>query len=187
MKESFFLTLCLKRRSVRRFSAQPVEREKINLCLEAARLAPSADNGQPWRFVVFDDPVKKKALSEVVFKGIFAASKRFAQAPVLIALLLKESFLINKLGGGAAGIPFQFIDAGIAGEHFVLAATEQGLGTCWIGWFNQKALLKHLGLKRGYRAVALIALGYPAEELPERTPKRKPLTKIAFFNSPPQE
>ncbi|MEO0070204.1 MAG: nitroreductase family protein, partial [candidate division WOR-3 bacterium] len=65
--------------------------------------------------------------------------------------------------------------------------TEQGLGTCWIGWFNSKALLKHLGLTRGYRAVALIALGYPAEELAPRTPRRKRLESIAFFNTPPKE
>lgn len=187
MKESHFLILCLQRRSVRSFGERPVEREKLNRCLEAARLAPSADNGQPWRFVVFDDPEKKAALADTVFKGIFIASKRFAKAPVLVALLLKESFLINRLGGGAAGTPFQFIDAGIAGEHFVLAATEQGLATCWIGWFNPKALLRHLGLKRGYRAVALIAVGYPAEELGPRTPRRKPLEKIAFFNAPPNE
>lgn len=187
MNESPFLNLCLQRRSVRRFSERQVEREKITRCLEAARLAPSADNGQPWRFVVFDDPEKKAALADAVFKGIFVASKNFAKAPVLVALLLKESFLINRLGGGVAGIPFQFVDAGIAGEHFVLAATEQGLGTCWIGWFNPKALLKHLGLKRGYRAVALIAVGYPAEELAPRTPRRKRLESIAFFNKPPNE
>ncbi len=185
MGESYFLQLCQRRRSVRRFSEQPVEREKLKLCLEAARLAPSADNGQPWRFLVFDQPEKKRALADAVFTGVFAASRHFARAPVLVALLIKESFLINRLGGGAAGTPFQFVDAGIAGEHFVLAAAEQGLGTCWIGWFDTRALLKHLGLKRGYRAVALIAVGYPAADVGERTPKRKPLDEIAFWNSPP--
>ncbi|MEO0020503.1 MAG: nitroreductase family protein [candidate division WOR-3 bacterium] len=186
MTESNFLRLCWKRRSVRRFSERPVEREKLNLCLEAARLAPSADNGQPWRFIVFDDPEKKQALGNAVFKGVFLASKHFARAPVLVALLIKENILINRLGGGAAGNQFQLIDAGIAGEHFVLAATEQGLGTCWIGWFDSRALLRHLGLGRGYRAVALIAVGYPAEERERATVKRKPLEKIAFWNSAPK-
>lgn len=181
--ESPFINLCLLRRSVRRFSEKPVEKEKIVRCLEAARLAPSADNGQPWRFVVFDDPEKKQALANAVFKGVFAASSHFARAPVLVALLLKESLIINRLGGGTAGVPFQFIDIGIAGEHFVLAATEQGLGTCWVGWFNSRALLRHLGLGRGYRAVALIAVGYPKDDLKPRTPKRKPLEEIAFWNS----
>ncbi len=186
MIETPFLNLCLLRRSVRRFADQPVEREKLALCIEAARLAPSADNGQPWRFLVFDDPAKKQALAEAVFTGVFAASRHFARAPVLVALLVKESFLINRLGGGAAGVPFQFVDAGIAGEHFVLAAAEQGLGTCWIGWFDSRALLRHFGLKRGYRAVALIAVGYPAEQLKPRTPKRKSAAEIAFYNSGPK-
>ncbi|MGQ9707759.1 MAG: nitroreductase family protein [bacterium] len=186
MSESELLRLCLLRRSVRRFSNRPVEREKLNLCLEAARLAPSADNGQPWRFLVFDEPDKKKALADAVFTGVFAASRHFTRAPVLVALLLKESFIINRLGGGATGVPFQFVDAGIAGEHFVLAAAEQGLGTCWIGWFNSRALLRHLGLKRGYRAVALIAVGYPVEDVRRSSPKRKPLEQIAFWNSAPE-
>ncbi|NPV14408.1 hypothetical protein HPY86_05705 [candidate division WOR-3 bacterium] len=184
--ESPFLNLCLMRRSVRKFSERPVEREKLALCLEAARIAPSADNGQPWRFLVFDDAAKKQELAQAVFKGVFAVSKHFARAPVLVALLLKESFVINRLGGGTAGTPFQFIDAGIAGEHFVLAAAEQGLGTCWIGWFDTRALLKHLKLGPGYRAVALIAVGYPAEELKLRTPKRKPIEEIAFWNTAPK-
>jgi nitroreductase len=185
MNESQFLKLCLLRSSVRRFSARPVEREKINLCLEAARLAPSADNGQPWRFIVFDEPEQKQAVCDAVFRGVFLASRHFCRAPVLVALLIRESILINKLAGSAAGNQFQLIDAGIAGEHFVLAAAEQGLGTCWIGWFDSRALLRHLGLKRGYRAVALIAVGYPAEEKVRSSPKRKTLEQIAFWNSPP--
>lgn len=184
--ENPLINLCLMRRSVRKFSTKPVEKEKILHCLEAARLAPSADNGQPWRFVVFDDPEKKQALAGAVFKGVFAASSHFARAPVIVALLLKESLIINRLGGGVAGVPFQYVDAGIAGEHFVLAATEQGLGTCWVGWFDSRALLKHLGLGRGYRTVALIALGYPEEDLKPRVPKRKPLEEIAFWNSAPK-
>ncbi|MGB9741938.1 MAG: nitroreductase family protein [candidate division WOR-3 bacterium] len=185
MDESNFLKLCRERRSVRRFSEQPVEREKLMLALEAARLAPSADNGQPWRFVVFDEPELKQALADAVFQGVFAVSRHFARAPVLVALLIKENLLINRLGGGVAGNQFQLIDAGIAGEHFVLACAEQGLGTCWIGWFDSRALVRHLKLGRGFRAVALIAVGYPAGEQ-KRELRRKPLAEIAFFNTPPK-
>src|SRR5512136_837104 len=88
--DSELLKLCRVRRSVRRFADRPVEREKIELCLEAARRAPSADNMQPWRFIVFDDPEKKTQLAEAVFAGVFAASRRFAAAPVLVCLLIKE-------------------------------------------------------------------------------------------------
>lgn len=184
--DSPFLELCRKRRSVRRFADRPVERERLLLALEAARLAPSADNFQPWRFIVFDEPEKKQALADAVFKGVFAASSRFAQAPVLVALLIKENLIVNRVAGGIAGNQFQLIDAGIAGEHFVLACAEQGLGTCWIGWFDSRALLRHLGLKRGYRAVALFAVGYPADENQERTPRRKRLEEVVFFNRAPE-
>ncbi|OYD16221.1 hypothetical protein CH330_03430 [candidate division WOR-3 bacterium JGI_Cruoil_03_51_56] len=185
--ESEFLNLCRKRCSVRRFSDRPVEKEKLELCLEAARLAPSAENGQPWRFIVFDDPEKKMALARAVFTGIYSASRHFSKAPVLVALLVKESLIINKLGGGIQGTPFQIIDAGIAGEHFILAATEQGLGTCWIGWFNGRGLLKHLGLKRkAYRTIALFAVGYPKPNFQPKEHRRHHIKDIVFWNSLPR-
>jgi len=180
-----FLKLCRLRRSVRKFADRPVERPVLEYCLEAARLAPSADNTQPWRFIVLDDPKQKQALANAVFRGVFTASRWAAKAPVLVCLLLKEHALV-KLGGGAAGVKLQVLDAGIAGEHFALAAAEQGLGTCWIGWFDSRACIRHLGLKgRGYKAVALFAVGYPAPDTRLREPRRKPLADVAFWNSRP--
>ena len=185
--DSEFLKLCRARRSVRQFADRPVEREKIELCLEAARRAPSADNMQPWRFIVFDDPEKKTKLGETVFTGVFAASKRFGAAPVLVCLLIKEHLLVNKLAGAVQGTQWQLVDAGIGGEHFALAAAEQGLGTCWIGWYDGRALIKHLGLRgKGYRPVALIALGYPAADVSTSERPRKPLSDIASWNEPPR-
>jgi len=185
--DSEFLRLCRTRKSVRRFADRPVEREKIEVCLEAARRAPSADNLQPWRFVVFDDPEKKTELAAAIFAGVYAASKRFAAAPVLVCLLIKENLLVNKVAGAIQGTKWQFVDAGIGGEHFVLAAAEQGLGTCWIGWFDGRAVLKHLGLRgKGYKPVALLALGYPAEDVSANERPRKPLSDIASWNGPPR-
>ena len=185
--DSEFLKLCRARRSVRRFAERPVEREKIELCLEAARRAPSADNMQPWRFIVFDDPEKKTQLADAVFRGAYAPSKRFSQAPVLVSLLIKENLLVNKVAGAVQGTQWQLVDAGIGGEHFVLAAAEQGLGTCWIGWYDGRELIKHLGLRgKGYRPVALIALGYPASDTSSNDRPRKPLSDIASWNDPPQ-
>ena len=184
--DSDFLDLCRLRRSVRKFSDRPVERAKLELCLEAARLAPSAENGQPWRFVVFDDPEKKRGLADAVFRGVYSASRPLSKAPVMVALLIREHLLVGRLGSSVQGIPLQFLDAAIAGEHFVLAAAGQGLGTCWIGWFNPRALLGYLGLRRrGYRPVALFAVGYPATDLKPRDPKRRPLEEIAGWNRPP--
>lgn len=186
MGDSEFLKLCRARKSVRRFANRPVEREKIELCLEAARRAPSVDNMQPWRFVVFDDPESKRRMAEAVFRGIFSASKRFASAPVIVALLIKENLLVNKAAATVQGTQWQLLDAGIGGEHFVLAAAEQGLGTCWIGWYDSRALVRHLGLRgRGYKSVALIALGYPAADVSPNERPRKPLSEIAFWNEPP--
>jgi len=185
--DSEFLKLCKARSSVRRFADRPVEREKLELCLEAARRAPSADNMQPWRFILFDDPEKKASLTEAVFTGIYAASRRFAASPVLVCLLIKEHLLVNRVAGAVQGTQMQLVDAGIGGEHFVLAAAEQGLGTCWIGWFNGRALLGHLGLRgKGYKPVALIALGYPAEDISTKERPRKSLSDIASWNGPPR-
>jgi nitroreductase len=164
-----------------------VERERVELCLEAARLAPSADNVQPARFVIFDDPAAKTKLADAVFGGVFGPSAKFVRAPVLVALLIKEHLLVNKLAGAAQGTQFQLIDAGIAGEHFVLAATEQGLGTCWIGWYDGRALVKHLGLTgKGYKPIALIALGYPADTEAKPEKRRKDLSETAAWNGPPK-
>jgi nitroreductase len=186
VKPPAFLELCRLRYSLRRFSDRPVGHEQLNYCLEAARLAPSADNQQPSRFIVFDDPAAKERLADAVFGGVFAPSRRFAAAPVLVALLLKENLLVNRVGAAAQGTQFQLIDAGIAGEHFCLAAAEQGLGACWIGWYDGRALIRHLKLRgKGYKPVALIAVGHPADDGHRPEKKRKPLDHIAAWNRPP--
>lgn len=187
MADSRFLELCRTRRSVRKWADKPVERTKIELCIEAARLAPSADNVQPWRFIIYDDPRKRDALADAIFRGAFAASRWVAKAPVIVVLLMKENVIVNRLGGAAAGNPFQHVDIGIAGEHFALAAAEQGIGTCWIGWFDSRACIKHLGLKgKGFRAVCLFATGYPAADASTKARPRKEPGDISFWNSPPR-
>jgi len=184
--DSGFLALCRLRRSVRRFADRPVEREKLECCLEVARLAPSAENAQPWRFIVFDDPDAKAALARAAFSGIYSSSANLGRAPVLVVLLIKENLLVNRGAKLVQGTPYQLVDAGIAGEHFCLAAAEQGLGTCWVGWYDGRAVIRHLGLRgKGYRPVALIATGYPAPDLEPREPKRRPLGEIASWNRPP--
>jgi nitroreductase len=180
-----FLELCAARYSLRLFADRPVEREKIERCLEAARLAPSASNGQPCRFVVFDDREKKQQLCDAVFTGVFAASHGFARAPVIVALLAKTTVTLGLLAR-TRGVNYQIVDSGIAGEHFALAAAEQGLGTCWIGWYEPNGLIKYLGLKnQGLVPVALFALGYPPEGQATPAKKRKELKEIAGWNGLP--
>ncbi len=172
-----------RRRSVRKFSDNPVEREKIRLCVEAARLAPSAENVQPWRFIILDDPEIKEAFAKKVFSGIYSHTRWALNSPVLIVMAADINILAHKIGGGLQKIPYHMLDIGIAGEHFILQATELGLGTCWIGWFNLKKAQKFLGLPRSIKVCELIALGYPHKTATRRHKTLKPLETVLHFNS----
>jgi len=176
-----FLELVRSRRSVRRFLDKPVEKDKILACLEAARLAPSAENVQPWRFLVIDDPGLKERFAAAAFTGIYSFSRFAAKAPALVLLLARPDLLANRIGKQIQDISFYLIDVGIAGEHFALQAEELGLGTCWIGWFNPRRTRKFFGIPRAFKVVCLLALGYP-EGKPGRERARKPLEEIAWFN-----
>jgi nitroreductase len=173
--------LIYQRRSIRRYLDTPVDRENIMKCIEAAHLAPSADNVQPWRFLIIDDPEIKDRLTKEVFSGVYSISKFAAKAPVLIVILARLDIIANRIGKEIQNIHFYLLDIGIAGEHFVLQAEELGLGTCWIGWFNIRRTRKILEIPRKYKIVSLMSLGY-YEKKPRRERKRKPLDKIAWFN-----
>lgn len=173
--------LIQNRRSTRSFLDKPVEREKVLACIEAARLAPSAENVQPWRFVVVDDPQLKAELGKAAFSGIYTPSRFAARAPVLIAVLGKKDLLANVIGKQIQGTSWYLIDIGIAGEHIVLQAQELGLGTCWIGWFNAKKVRTFLEIPSRYKVVILIAMGYYSEQAPTAK-KRKALEDIVSFN-----
>lgn len=176
-----FDELVRNRRSVRRFLPQPVEREKILACLEAARLAPSAENVQPWRFLVVDDVHVKQEFSAEAFSGIYTFSRFAGKAPVIVVILARLDIIANRIGKQIQRIPFYLIDIGIAGEHMALQATELGLGACWIGWFNQRRTRKFFEIPKKYKIVCLMALGYP-DKMPPRERKRKSIQEIAWFN-----
>jgi len=174
------------RRSIRRFLPTPVEPEKLRACLEAARLAPSAHNVQPWRFIVVDESALKDRLTTEAFSGIFSGSRFAARAPVILVLLTKPDLVANRLGGRFQGVRYHLIDIGIAGEHIVLQAQELGLATCWMGWFNYRKVRKVLGIPRRFKVVAMMPIGY-AEKRPSREPPRKTLEEIVTFNRTPRE
>lgn len=181
MKETAFLNLIRGRRSIRRFKNQPVSREDILTCVEAARYAPSAENMQPWRFIVLDNPELIEKFSDSVFSGIYRPSRWAANAPVIVAMFAKMDVLVNRLGKTVQGTQYYLLDLGIAGEHFVLQAHELGIGTCWIGWFNSKQTRRFFNLQRNYRAVALLAMGYSDQP---STKNRKLLNSddLVWFN-----
>lgn len=182
MDETPFLKLAAARRSVRRYRPDPVGRDKLDLCLEAARLAPSACNSQPCRFVVIDDPELKEKFCSAAFTGVYSATKFAAAAPVIVAVVSDRGKLSAWLGNQILDTNFRLVDIGIAAEHFVLAAAEQGLGTCWIGWFNPKPAAKALGLAHGKRVEILISVGYPDEAPPPRP--RKSREEFCSYNKP---
>jgi nitroreductase len=176
--------LIRQRRSIRRYLPTPVEKDKVLACLEAARLAPSAKNSQPWRFLVIDDARVKDDFAQAAFSGIYKMTDFAAQAPVLVLVLAELDFVADRLGRQIQGVNFYLLDLGIAGEHFVLQAEELGLGTCWIGWFNMRRARRFFKIPRKYKIVALFSLGYPASR-PPRERVRKPLEEIAGFNAFP--
>ncbi len=173
MHESRFLRLAAERRSIRKYTSTPVERAKLDLCLEAARLAPSACNAQPYKFVVIDEPALKEKFCAAAFSGVYAACKFAASAPAMVAVVSSKGKMSAWLGNQVQDTNFRLMDIGIAAEHFVLAAAEQGLGTCWLGWFSAKGAAKALGLGAGKKVEVLLSVGYPAEAPAPRPRKKK--------------
>jgi nitroreductase len=180
---SNFLELCRQRESTRRYDrARPVAREAIERCLEAARLAPSACNSQPWQFIVVDRPVDRDALATAAFSGIHSFNKFAAEAPVLIVAIRELSKFSARVGGWVRGLDYSLIDLGIACEHLVLQAAEEGLGSCWFGWFDERAVGKFLGLPRRAKIDIIISVGYAADPK-VREKIRKPPEEVWRFHS----
>jgi nitroreductase len=177
-----FLELAAKRESTRHYAPTPVPREALERCLEAARLAPSACNSQPWHFVVVDSEPLRGRLAREAFSGLYSMNRFAEEAPALIVVVTDRSTYIARLGGQFRGMQYSLVDIGIAGEHLALQAAEEGLGTCWLGWFNEKAVKRTLGLPRGARVDILISLGYPAEP-GVRGKQRKTLDEIREYRT----
>ena len=158
------------RYSCRSYQAEPVPEEKLKKVLEAARLAPSAHNSQEWKFVVVRDIKKRKEVAG-------ASGQSFiAEAPVIIAAVGLDPEHIMRSGN-----PAYAIDLAIAIEHMALQATEEGLGTCWIGAFNQEAVKEILEIPEECRVVALLPLGFPADKPQPKS--RKKLEEIVSYDS----
>lgn len=141
----------LSRRSIREYESRDIEKDKLDRVLDAGRLSPSAGNRQERRFVVIRDAGKRKALAEAAKGQVFVA-----QAPVVIAACSVESEYVMSCGQLAYPI-----DTAIAVDHMTLQAVEEGLGTCWIGAFDEKRVKEILSIPDSVRVVALLPIGYP--------------------------
>jgi len=179
-----FLELVNKRNSLRKYARTPVPREVIERCLEAARLAPSACNSQPWHFIVVDHEPLRTQLASAAFSGLYAMNAFAKDAPVLIVAVREHSRAPAAIGGAVRGIQYGLIDVAIACEHIVLQAAEDGIGSCWLGWFNEKAVKKLLGISRANRVDTILSLGWPAEET-VRPKIRKDPDAVRTFNPVP--
>lgn len=177
-----FLDLVKTRQSVRKYLDKPVEREKIERCLEAARLAPSANNSQSWNFIVIDDPKLKEAVARKTFDSVISFNRFSLQAPVLILIISERPSFFNRIGGAIKDKQFSLIDIGITTENLCLQAAEEELGTCILGWFNEKGVKKLLNIPQQKRVELIITMGYPASN-EIRPKKRKEMDQIRSYNN----
>lgn len=173
-----YFELIARRESCREYRAQPVEREKLLRCIEAARLAPSACNSQPWSFVVVNDPALSSRLAKCT-QGM--GMNRFTdQAPVFVVVIEEKATLSARVGGAVKSQQYAPIDLGLAVGQLCLAATAQGLGSCIMGWFEEQKIKTLLGIGREKRIRLVVSLGYPARQQP-RPKKRKPMAEICRY------
>ncbi len=178
-----FKELILTRQSVRRYSEEPVEAEKLNQCLEAARLAPSASNSQPWSFVVVDREPLRTEVAKATFSDIKLINKFTLQAPVMIVIVMEKAKIITRLAMMVKKKEWPLIDIGITATHFCLQATELGLATCMIGWFDEDKIKKLLQIPSDKSIGLVISLGYAAGAYPQRTKIRKPMDEMVKYNT----
>lgn len=157
-----------KRRSIRGYLPDKVPQEVLDRLLEAVRAAPSACNHQPWRFVVVREEATRKRLAQACHGQGF-----IAQAPVVIVACGWQKDAYPRMGGYWNSLP---VDVAIALDHLMLAAASEGLGTCWIGSFDEKEVREVLGIPEDVTVIGATPLGYSSG--PSGTDQRKPLSEI---------
>ena len=167
-----------KRQSNRRYKEDAIEHEKVIQCIQAAHLAPSACNAQAWKFVVVDEPTIKEQVAMAA--NDMGMNKFVLQAPVIIAVVLERANFTSAIGSTIKQKDYTMIDIGIAVENICLQATELGLGSCIVGWFNEHKVKKILQIPRTKRVPLLITLGY--SDNIQRTKIRKKIEEIYSFN-----
>ncbi len=164
-----FYDLIEKRYSVRAYEERPVEEDKLRKILEAANLAPTAANRQPFRIIVIQTKGREKELSRIYSRDWFV------QAPLILCMCaVKSEGWVRRDGKNYAEI-----DATIAMDHLILAAADLGLGTCWVAAFDPEAARKGLALSDELEPIAMTPLGYPADSW--RPKKRKSLSEIVRY------
>jgi len=168
-----FYEVVKKRRSFRVYKSDMPEKEKIERILDAARLAPTWANMQGVHYIVVQEPSNVKSVWEAV-----GQRQKFAEAPMFIVGAISE----KGSGTNSNREKYYGIDFGICFEHLILAATAEGLATCWIGWFNEEKMKQALNIPEEYRVMGLTPLGYSVKPKGEVT-DRKPLDKVIHYET----
>jgi nitroreductase len=182
MIKSKVFNIIQERFSVRKYVDKSIEKEKLNLILEAARLAPSTANSQPWHFYVVENKEKIKALSRKMPIGTKVITNSFiAQAPTVIVAASGAIGFLESIASYIVNKRWYYIDVAIAIEHMVLTAWEVGIGSCWIGWFDEKKVKKILDIPEEEEVIAMLTLGYPKDGKLPFPKKRKRMDKIVNF------
>jgi len=164
MIESKVFETIKRRRSIREYAKKAVEEDKLLTILEAARLAPSASNTQPWFFYVVKDIEIKKQIAYAMPALTYGIMNAFIEdAPILIVGCANPPDLLHRAAAVFSGRDWAPLDVTIALEHMVLTAADLNLGTCWIGWFDERKIKKILNIPRKQKIVALLTLGYPKD------------------------
>lgn len=163
------LDIIKTRRSIRKYKPEDVPDEYIEKMLEAARWAPSAVNGQPWRFLVVRDKEIKKKMGKYI-KSYLVINRHVSEAPVIIAICSKDK-----------SYKWASLDCAMASQNIMLEAHSLGLGSCFIGVFNENKIKELLGMPDKMGIVGLITVGYPDGEA--EAPPRLELDEIAFYDA----
>ena len=173
-----FLEVLNRRQSCRKYSERQVEKEKLIKCIEAARVAPSACNSQPWHFVVVSNKELAPKVAECLQDKVM--NKFTSECSAFIVVVEESGNLTSRAGALIKQQDYRSIDIGIAVEHICLAATEQDLGTCILGWFNEKKLKELLNISKLKRIKLVITIGYPKDDI-IRKKVRKSINEISTF------
>ena len=175
-----FLELVKKRQSDRAYLDKPVEKEKLEKILEAGRLAPSACNAQPWKFIVVTDPEKRMKIADACSSRALGMNHFSKQAPVQLVLVEEKANFTSKFGGFVKQIHYPHLDLGIVASHICLAAADEGVGSCMMGWLNEKKIRSILDIPGNKKVVLVILLGYSTQS--QREKKRKSIDEIVGWD-----
>ncbi|HUW92759.1 MAG TPA: nitroreductase family protein [Bacteroidales bacterium] len=173
------LALMGRRQSERRYLDKPVEKEKIERILEAGRLSPSACNGQPWKFIVVDDPVLLNGIASAASAKVLRMNLFVDQAPTVIVIIREKSNLSSRAGGVVQQKDYSLIDIGIATGSMVYQASAEGLGTCIIGWLDEKKVKDLLKIPTSKRVELILTVGYTENQVRSKI-RKLPGETISF-------